>query len=300
MSNEVAVVTAQLSKRFGQRVAVDALDLHIPCGTVYGLVGPNGAGKTTTIGMLLGLIAPSSGAARIFGHDVQRATAQALRSVGAMIEAPAFYPYLSAYNNLRVLASTRGLTTARIDTVLTLVELSTRKRDRFSTFSQGMKQRLALAAALLADPQLIILDEPTNGLDPAGTVEMRKLVQQLAAGGRTIVLCSHQLHEVEQLCERVAILHSGRLVAEGRIADLVQQRHVIEVDVLEGIEQAQTLLATIAWVRSVERDAMRLRVYAPPERAAEINRVLTSAGVAVAAIGLAESSLESVFLELTK
>jgi ABC-2 type transport system ATP-binding protein len=300
MSNEPAIVTEQLSKRFGARVAVDALNLCVPRGIVYGLLGPNGAGKTTTIGMLLGLIVPSSGTAAIFGHDVQRNTTAALRHVGAMIEAPAFYPYLSAYTNLRVLAYARGLPEQVIDPVLAMVELHDRKRDRFRTFSQGMRQRLAIAAALLADPQLIILDEPTNGLDPAGTVEIRKLVQELAAGGRTIVLCSHQLHEVEQLCERVAILRTGQLIAEGRIDDLLAPRRALRLQVVDGVERALRLLQQLPWVTAVEQDGSALRVYAPTERAAEVNRALIDAGIGVAALGVEEHTLEALFLKLTQ
>jgi ABC-2 type transport system ATP-binding protein len=299
MSNSPAIVTEQLSKRFGARVAVDALDLIVPRGMVYGLLGPNGAGKTTTIGMLLGLIAPSSGTATIFGHDVQRDTQAALHQVGAMIEAPAFYPYLSAYDNLRVLTYTRGLPEHVIDAALATVDLQERKRDRFRTFSQGMRQRLAIAAALLADPQLIILDEPTNGLDPAGNVEIRTLVQQLAAGGRTIILCSHQLHEVEQLCERVAILRSGRLIAEGRIADLLATQQAIRIHVTDGMAVAIKVLKDLPWVHSFTQEGAWLRVQAPVTQLAALNRLLVGAHVAVAAIGAEENQLEELFLELT-
>lgn len=216
-----AIVTEKLTRHYGERIAVDSLDLAVEQGEIFGFLGPNGAGKTTTIAMLLGLVRPSSGRALVFGHDVQRDLPAVLQRVGAMIEAPAFYPYLSGYDNLQVVARLRGVNAARIPQVLASVDLGERGRDRVRTYSQGMRQRLAIGAALLNDPALIILDEPTNGLDPAGTVEIRNLIWAMAAEGRTIFLCSHMLHEVEQLCERVAILKQGRLLAQGRVAELL-------------------------------------------------------------------------------
>jgi ABC-2 type transport system ATP-binding protein len=217
----VAIRTEKLTKRYGDRLAVDGLDLLVKTGTVFGLLGPNGAGKTTTIAMLLGLVRPTSGQAELLGLPVPAKLADVLHRVGALIEAPAFYPYLSGYVNLQLLARLRGLAEQRVQAVLEVVELSERGRDKVRTYSQGMKQRLAIAAALLNEPALIILDEPTNGLDPAGTVEMRRLVRRLAEGGTTVVLCSHLLSEVEQLCEEVAILKQGRLVAQGSLQELL-------------------------------------------------------------------------------
>lgn len=178
-----AIETIDLTKRYGQRLAVDQLNLTVNKGEVFGFLGPNGAGKTTTIAMLLGLVKPTHGRAIVLGYDVQREPMLALRRVGAMIEAPAFYPYLSGADNLRVLARAGGIALERVPQVLKMVELSDRARDKVATYSQGMKQRLAIAAALLPDPELIMLDEPTNGLDPAGTVEIRNLIRELAAGG---------------------------------------------------------------------------------------------------------------------
>jgi ABC-2 type transport system ATP-binding protein len=216
-----------------------------------------------------------------------------------MIEAPAFYPYLSAYDNLRVLCRAGGLSEERIGEALDTVELGARARDRVRAYSQGMKQRLAIAAALLPDPALIILDEPTNGLDPAGTAEVRALIRGLAAGGRTIFLCSHMLHEVEQVCERVAILKAGRLVAEGRVAELLQRGDGLRVRVESDAAQAEALLRSLDWVRGVRREGDTLLVEAPSERSAELNGHLARNGVLVAEIGARGASLEEYFLEVT-
>lgn len=219
----IAIRTEKLTKRYGTQVAVDSLDLMVQAGEIFGLLGPNGAGKTTTIAMLLGLVRPTSGRAEVFGQTIPAHVEAVLHDVGAMIEAPAFYPYLSGYDNLRVLARMRGIAERRIHEVLETVELARRSRDKVRAYSQGMKQRLAIAAALLGEPKLIMLDEPTNGLDPAGTVEMRQLIRTLAASGTTVVLCSHLLSEVEQLCEQVAILKQGRLVVQGSLKALLAE-----------------------------------------------------------------------------
>lgn len=299
MSTQIVIQTEALTKRYGELVAVDQLCLQISRGEVFGLLGPNGAGKTTTIAMLLGLVRPSAGRAVVLGHDIQAAPAAALRRVGAMIETPAFYPYLSGYDNLRVLARAGGLPAARIAPVLAMVELTARARDRVRGYSQGMRQRLAIAAALLPDPELIILDEPTNGLDPAGTAEIRALIRALAAGGRTIVLCSHILHEVEQLCGRVAILKAGRLVAEGAVAALLQRGQGLRLRVEGDVARAAALAAALPWVAGVREADGVLLVDAPAERAAELNAHLTRAGVLVAEIGAQEHSLEQFFLDVT-
>ena len=218
----VAVSTVGLSKRYGTRLAVDRMDLTVYQGDVYGLLGPNGANKTTIIGMLLGLVFPSAGRCSVGGHDVATQRVAALRQVGAMIEAPAFYPFLTGQDNLRVLGGLRGpLDRERIESVLQLVRLQGRARDRYRTYSLGMKQRLAIVLALLHSPSLLILDEPTNGLDPHGVVEIRELIGRLAGQGQTIILCSHLLHEVEHVCNRVAIIQEGRLVEQGELPTLM-------------------------------------------------------------------------------
>lgn len=297
---DAAIQTEGLTKRFGGRLAVDRLDLAVRDGAIFGFVGPNGAGKTTTIGMLLGLIRPSAGRALVLGRDVSREPERALAGVGAMIEAPAFYPYLSGRDNLRVLARAGGLAEDRAGAALAAVDLADRARDKFRVYSQGMKQRLAIAAALLADPRLIVLDEPTNGLDPSGQIEIRELIRALAASGRTIFLSSHMLHEVEQLCDQVAILKQGRLVAGGPVAELLRRGRGVLVRVAGDRAAAAELLRRLPWVGGVRLDGPTLLVDAPTERAAELNMLLSGQQIAVAEIRADERHLEDLFLEVTR
>ncbi len=302
MPSEVPALHLEgLCKAYRGQVAVAELSLEVQRGEVCGLLGPNGAGKTTTIAMILGLVRPDSGRICILGHDLRQDPVLALSKVGAMIEAPAFYPYLSGYDNLRALAFAGGIDRSRVDTALAAVELTNRAHDRFRVYSQGMKQRLAIAAALLADPELIMLDEPTNGLDPAGTVEMRHLIRRLADEGRTVLLCSHLLHEVEQICDRVAIMQQGRILARGRVSELLQANRQIQVRLgAADAEQAVTLLHALDWVSAVEmQNPQTLLVEAPPERSAELNAALNGAGLAVAELRTMETSLEAFFLEVT-
>ncbi|MFP4439854.1 MAG: ABC transporter ATP-binding protein [Chloroflexaceae bacterium] len=299
MSSDNAIQTEHLTKQFKQRVAVDDVSLEVHRGEIFGFLGPNGAGKTTTIAMLLGLIRPTRGRAIVLGHDVQQEPVAALRRVGAMIEAPAFYPYLSGRNNLRVLTRAAGLPDTRIDAVLEIVELQARAHDRFRTYSQGMKQRLAIAATLLAEPELIILDEPTNGLDPAGTVELRALIRTLAEQGQTIFLCSHQLHEVEQVCRRVAILKQGRVLTQGSVAELLQQRHGVQVRVVAGAPRALELLRAVPWIGTVEQQGDLLLINVPGSRTPEVNALLARHDIPVAEIHTRTESLEQFFLEIT-
>ncbi|GAA3948758.1 ABC transporter ATP-binding protein [Actinoplanes auranticolor] len=209
------VEARRLTKRYGTLTAVDNLDLCVQPGEIYGFLGPNGAGKTTTLRMLLGLIRPTSGEVRLFGRAPGR-----LDGVGALIEGPAFYPYLTGRDNLRVMARHAGVAPARVAAVLDQVELTVRAGDRYATYSLGMKQRLGVAATLLKDPRLIVLDEPTNGLDPAGMADMRLLVRRLGAAGCTVLLSSHLMTEVQELCDRVGVIAAGRLVAESTVAEL--------------------------------------------------------------------------------
>ncbi len=220
-----AVESSGLTKRFGRQVAVDAVDLAVPRGAVYGFLGPNGSGKTTTIRMLLGLIRPTAGSHALLGHRLPQAAAAVLPRVGALVEGPAFHPYLSGRDNLRRLdAADRtadpATAEARIGTALDRVGLTAAAGKRFRAYSLGMRQRLALAAALLAPRDLLILDEPTNGLDPQGTREVRALVAALAAEGATVLLSTHLLSEVEQVCSHVGVMHRGRLVAQAPLAEL--------------------------------------------------------------------------------
>ncbi|MGH2716318.1 MAG: ABC transporter ATP-binding protein, partial [Thermoleophilaceae bacterium] len=216
---DLVIETRALTKRYGDSiVAVDDLDLGVRRGEVYGFLGPNGAGKTTTLRMLLGLVRPTSGQAAVLG--ARPGSPHGLARIGAMVEAPAFYPYLSGRDNLLVLARYAGVGEDRVETVLAEVELSDRAADRSASYSLGMKQRLGVAAALLKDPELLILDEPTNGLDPAGMAEMRDLVRSLGTGRRTVILSSHLMGEVEQVTDRVGVIRDGSLIAEGTVEDL--------------------------------------------------------------------------------
>jgi ABC-2 type transport system ATP-binding protein len=305
---DAAILTEGLTKRFGARTAVDRLDLEVRHGQIFGFLGPNGAGKTTTIGMLLALVRPTAGRALVLGHDVAREPERALAGVGAMVEAPAFYPYLSGRDNLRVLARAGGLALARVDAALDVVELADRAGDKFKAYSHGMKQRLGIAAALLHEPRLIILDEPTNGLDPAGQLEIRELIRTLAQSGRTIFLSSHMLHEVEQLCDQVAILKAGHVVASGAVAELLRRGGGVLVRVAgdpstspgHAAAAAAELLRGIAWIGGVEQEGDTLLVAAPAERAAEINMLLSARAIPVAEIRAHEQRLEDLFLEVTR
>src|SRR5437870_10061771 len=253
-SGEVVLRTRNLSKQYGKRLAVDNLNLEVHRGEIFGFLGPNGAGKTTTIRMALGLIAPTSGSVEILGKDVFAHRAQVLSRVGALVETPALYTYLSGRNNLRAVGSVLGgVPKARIDAVLDLIGLGIRQKDRVRTYSLGMKQRLGVAMALLQDPDMLILDEPANGLDPAGIVEMRDLMHRLAAEGKTVFISSHLLSEVQQICTRVAIINLGKLVTESTIEDLTKGHGEFAVT-LEHAEMALALVQAQTWGASAHLD----------------------------------------------
>jgi ABC-type multidrug transport system ATPase subunit len=284
-----------LTKRYGDTLAVDGVDLTVHPGEVYGFLGPNGAGKTTTLRILTGLIAPTSGSVRVLGGSPGQP--QVIARTGSMIESPAFYPYLSGLDNLRLLAEYAEVPRLRIQEVLRLVDLADRARDRFSTYSLGMKQRLGVAAALLKDPELVILDEPTNGLDPAGMRDMRRLIRELGSDGRTVLLSSHLLGEVQQICDRVGIINDGRMVAEHNVEELRgQQELVIRAAPLES---ARSVLNDVLGADAVHLYDDTLRAKVAPDRAAEMNRLLVEAGIAVSELRNTERELEDVFFELT-
>jgi ABC-type multidrug transport system ATPase subunit len=290
---ELAIETRGLTKHYGERiVAVDALDLRVRRGEVYGFLGPNGAGKTTTLRMLLGLVRPTAGTATVLG-----AAPGALERIGALIEAPAFYPYLSGRDNLRVLARYAGVGDERVGTVLDQVGLGARADDRAAAYSLGMKQRLGVAAALLKDPELLILDEPTNGLDPAGMDAMRRFIRSLGEDGRTVVLSSHLMGEVEEVSDRVGVIRDGALVAEGTVEQL-RGRARLRVRAEPAADAARVLGALPGVVSVTSRDEL-LDVAVDPARAPAINRALVEAGIAVSALYTEQPSLEDVFLELT-
>jgi ABC-type multidrug transport system ATPase subunit len=294
--NGLVVETRGLTKRYGDAIlAVDGLDLRVRRGEVYGFLGPNGAGKTTTLRMLLGLVRPTSGRASILGAPP--GTPQGLARIGAMVESPGFYPYLSGRDNLRVVARYAGVAEERVATVLGEVGLSARAGDRFSAYSTGMKQRLGLAAALLKDPNLLILDEPTNGLDPAGMAEMRNFIRSLGEDGRTVVLSSHLMGEVEHVSDRVGVIRGGSLVAEGTVEEL-RGRAGLRVRA-EPVAEAARLVAALPGVDKVTRVDGLLDVAVDTDRAPQINHMLVDAGIAVSELYPQKTSLEDVFLELT-
>jgi ABC-2 type transport system ATP-binding protein len=298
-SDDVVLRTVGLSKRYSSLLAVDRLDLEVRRGRIYGFLGPNGAGKTTAIGMVLGLLAPSAGRVEILGLDGGTRRPDALRRTGAILEGQAYYPLLSARENLTVWASLAdGVTEQRIDEVLDLVGLAGRARDKVRTYSQGMKQRLGLAAALLHDPELLILDEPTNGLDPAGMREFRDLIRELGRSGKTVFVSSHLLGEVEQMCDDVGIVKKGRLLTQGPVETLVRQSGALEV-VPTDLDRATQVIKALDFVTAVSRDGDRLVVDAPPARAADISRALAEQQVYLSELRPRESTLEDFFLEVT-
>jgi ABC-2 type transport system ATP-binding protein len=290
-----------LTKHFGRITAVEDVDLTVHAGDIYGFLGPNGAGKTTAMRMLLGLLEPEAGDARLFGRDPQRDNPEALDGVAGFVETPHFYPYLSGRTNLELLAALDGGDALlRIADVLEVVELTDRAGDRVGGYSQGMRQRLGLAASLLRDPKLLILDEPTNGLDPGGIRDMRSLIQQLAAEGMTIFLSSHLLAEVEELCSRVAIIRSGRIVYEGALADLhasASPRYRLRTT---DAEAARRVCESAPGVRDIESDGRELVLNADEDAVVALSRALVQAGVGIAALVPETATLESLFFELTE
>jgi ABC-type multidrug transport system ATPase subunit len=293
---ELVIETRGLGKRYGERiVAVDGLEMQVRRGEVYGFLGPNGAGKTTTLRMLLGLVRPTSGSALVLG--AAPGSSEGLARIGSLIETPSFYPFLSGRDNLCVLARHAGVPETRIEPALDEVELAARGGDRFQTYSLGMKQRLGIAAALIKDPDLLILDEPTNGMDPAGMAEMRTFIRNLGRGTRTVLLSSHLMTEVEQICDRVGVISRGKLVGEGTVDELRGGESLWLR--AEPLEQAEQVIGALRGVEEVARVDGGLRVAADSSAAPAINRALVEAGVAVGELRPERASLEKVFLELT-
>ncbi len=288
----IPVDTDELTKQYGEHVAVDRMNLTVLPGEIYGFLGPNGAGKTTTLRMLLGLVRPTSGSVRLFGRPPG-----ALDGVGALIESPGFYPYLSGSDNLKVLARYSGTDPLRVGEVLAMVDLADRGKDRYSAYSLGMKQRLGVAAALLKDPRLLILDEPTNGLDPAGMADMRVLIRRLGAEGCTVLLSSHMLGEVQQICDRVGVVSHGRLIAENTVAEL-RGGTVLHI---EADELTRAADLTRRWIgdENVRASGTGLDLTVEPERASWLNSELVTEGIAVRELHVRERDLEQVFFELT-
>jgi len=314
--SNIIITTSRLTKAFGRLVAVNDLHLQVMQGDVFGFLGPNGSGKTTTIRMLLGLIRPTAGRAIIFGMDTAQHMPLILPRIGAIVETPVFYPYLSAIDNLRVIGAASGMVSdktnqRRIEEVLELVELHTQAKMIYRKYSLGMKQRLGIAAALLTDPELVLLDEPTNGLDPEGMFEIRQLIQRLAVRGKTIFLSSHLLNEVQQVCNKVAILQKGNLIKQGNVRELLRgsEQVLVRLNTLEEIQQAKTILEAAKqqgadWISEVHVQMDRhgqstLLVDTPKSYSTEINAILARKHLFVSELHPYEGSLEEVFLQLT-
>jgi ABC-2 type transport system ATP-binding protein len=300
---QYVVETSGLTKRFGERVAVANVDLHVPRGAAFGYLGPNGAGKTTLIRMLLGLTQATAGTMQLLGRPVPQERAAALARVGAIVEEPRFLGHLTGRENLTVIAAAREREAhGRIDGALARVGLSERADERVKRYSLGMRQRLGVARSLLADPELLILDEPTNGLDPAGIHEFRDMIRGFVAEGRTVLLSSHLLDEVEKICDEVAIVDQGKVVAQGPIAELAATGKQTILIATSDDEQALAILSEHRAVESVTIESAGMRVTLDPESDAagdDISRRLVLAGLAIRRFEPARRSLEQRFLEIT-
>ena len=300
--NNTVIQTDGLTKRYGHVLAVDGLSLNVPRGRIFGLLGPNGSGKTTLMSMLLGLVRPTAGSFTLFGQSPERGGLdRQLHRVGALIETPTFYPYLSGRNNLAYFQGISGRgSPEELDSLLDQVGLGGRGGDKFQTYSLGMKQRLGLAYTLLGDPELLVLDEPTNGMDPAGMAEVRELIRSLSSDNRTVILSSHLLNEVEQVCDSVAILSHGRLIAEGEVAELLQERGQPQVRLRTTDDRkAWEILNALAWVDNVSAENGYLVAGVDPDRSWEITAALSRNEVYVSEMTSAQISLEQYFLDVT-
>ncbi|WP_280233396.1 ABC transporter ATP-binding protein [Nocardia cyriacigeorgica] len=288
------VVTDELTKRYGAHLAVDRVDMRVEPGEIYGFLGPNGAGKTTTLRMLVGLIAPTAGSATVLGH--RPGDPAVVRRIGVLIEGPGFYPYLSGRDNLLVMARYRGLGRAEVDEALQRVGLAGRADDRYRTYSLGMKQRLGVGCALLGRPDLLILDEPTNGLDPAGMAEMRALITDLASDGHTVLLSSHMLSEVQEICDRVGVISDGRLLTESTVAELRGASSL-----LVRAEPAELAFPAIRAVlgEPVMLTSAGIRIEAGADAAPKVARAVVESGADLLELRVEEKSLEEVFFEMT-
>jgi ABC-type multidrug transport system ATPase subunit len=297
--DELVVQTTDLTKRYGNgdsaRLAVDRVSMTVRRGEVYGFLGPNGAGKTTTLRMVLGLIRPTAGSATVLGRPAGEPETTA--RIGALIEGPGFYPYLSGRDNLRTMARYRGLPDALADAALARVDLAGRGADKFKSYSLGMKQRLGVAAALMGDPDVIVLDEPTNGLDPAGMADMRALIVDLARGGQTVLLSSHLLAEVEEICDRVGVIAGGKLLIESTVSALRGGRRLRVV--ATPVDQALAIAMRVAGEDAVQLDRDAVLLDVPPDRTPHVVRSLVSEGLDVHEVRISERTLEEVFFEMT-
>ena len=295
-----AIEVNNLSKRYGDLVALNNATFSVPLGTICGFVGPNGSGKTTTIRMLLGLIKPSSGTASIIGNSISHPE-RYLNEVGALIEGPAFYPALSGIENLRVLAKLGGIPISRCQELMQLVGLGGREKDKYKTYSLGMKQRLGIAAALLPNPKLLILDEPVNGLDPAGIQEVRDLLENLATNGVTVFVSSHLLSEIEMISEHLVMLRKGEVIFAGPISELLHRNKptiIARPSSKSSLQYLAELINKAGYVAQIEDD--HVRVEAEDDFAVQLNKLAFENGIVLAQLTPVRPSLEETFFELTE
>ena len=287
----------QLTKTFGRIKAVQQLNLTIKSGQVFGLLGPNGSGKTTTLGMILDVVAPTSGTYAWFGGTEP---VKARKQIGSILETPCFYPYLSAVRNLRIAAHIKQCSTDRIDEVLKQVNLYERRNDNFKTFSLGMKQRLSIGAALLSDPPVLILDEPTNGLDPEGIAEVRELIRNISASGKTIILASHLLDEVQKVCSDFCVLKGGKKLYEGPVEDILGETNVVEVAAAD-LDALSSLLTAFDWITSSALNGKLVQLELADGKSAEdVNKVCFDRGIVLHRLITRTNSLEQEFLKILK
>jgi ABC-2 type transport system ATP-binding protein len=300
-AGDVVLETRGLTKRFGSITAVDSLDLTLRRGEVLGFLGPNGSGKSTTISMVLGLVRPTAGDIQIMGQPLENNPSLVSEHIGAIIENPAFYPYLTGRDNLRAQAlMVGGVSEQRIDELIKLVSMEGRADGKYKTFSLGMKQRIGIASTLLTNPQLVILDEPTNGLDPAGQREIRSIIPRMADEGHAVLLASHMLHEVEQVSDHALIIRRGKRITEGSVDDLLRRNGYIDVRVPEADpEVVARIVRAVPGVEQASVEENRLVVIADEQISAAINQALAESGLYASQIAPRRSSLEDLFLELT-
>lgn len=292
---ETVLSIKNISKRFGHIQAVDNLSLEVEKGNVYGILGPNGSGKTTTLGIILDIINANSGDYYWFGKPPSK---ESRKRIGSLLESPAFYPYLSAVRNLKIICDIKGLPYNLIDKILEKVGLAERRNSKYNTYSFGMKQRLAIAAALLGDPEVLILDEPTNGLDPQGIAEIRELILRIASESKTIILASHMLDEVQKTCSHVAILKRGRILFTGDVNEVLVDTAYLEL-ASDDMDLLYNVLSEYDKIESIEKDGNRLIVaFKTNINSSEINNYLFSKGICLSHLALRKKSLEKHVLEL--
>ncbi|HAD96261.1 MAG TPA: ABC transporter ATP-binding protein [Cryomorphaceae bacterium] len=294
---EKVLKTQALTKRYGSLTAVNELELEVPKGSVFGILGPNGSGKTTTLGMVLGVTRPTSGNFEWFGG---KPSFEVKQKVGALLETPNFYPYLSAIDNLKIIATIKEVKDPDIEGVLQTVNLAQRASSKFKTYSLGMKQRLAIAAALLSHPEVLVLDEPTNGLDPEGIAEIRSMILDIAKRGITVILASHLLYEIEKVCTHVVVLRKGHLIFQGKVDELTGHDGFIEIKAAD-MNKLETVLQSMAGIENIRKKdgllVLALQQQISPE---EINRSLAEKGIYVSHLHFRKNSLEKQFLNLIK